>query len=411
MRTDEHRKILQQLWESEELAMAIISFKCPNCGGELIFDPATQKYKCEYCNSLFTQEELDAMKPMQGGEPDAVAQEQAGGERADEPEAAAQERAAQAAAGAAAGEKAETGQTVGERESEPEGEAVYYSCPSCGAEIVTDATTAATFCYYCHNPVVLGKRLEGSYLPNKIIPFEIGREDAEKKFLDFVSKKKYVPKAFFNKKQIESMTGVYFPYWVYDVELEGKMQGDARSVRMWTTGNTQYTETKYYAVEREGNVSLRNLTENALKKANVKLTSGVMPYAYDKMKDFHMGYLSGFLAERRDIEQNAVQGKMQHTMRESAEKLMRDTISGYNSVSVKNTFFAPKKEIWSYVLLPVWTITYKGRDGKVYYYSMNGQNGNICGDLPVDRPRLALTSLLIALGILVFGLLGGYFLW
>ena len=207
------------------------------------------------------------------------------------------------------------------------------------------------------------------------------------------------------------MTGVYFPYWVYDVELEGKMQGDARSVRMWTTGNTQYTETKYYAVEREGNVSLRNLTENALKKANVKLTSGVMPYAYDKMKDFHMGYLSGFLAERRDIEQNAVQGKMQHTMRESAEKLMRDTISGYNSISVKNTFFAPKKEIWSYVLLPVWTITYKGRDGKVYYYSMNGQNGNICGDLPVDRPRLALTSLLIALGILVFGLLGGYFLW
>jgi len=71
--------------------MAIISFKCPNCGGELIFDPATQKYKCEYCNSLFAQEELDAMKPMQG----------------EEPEAAAQERAAQAAAGAAAGEKAQ----------------------------------------------------------------------------------------------------------------------------------------------------------------------------------------------------------------------------------------------------------------------------------------------------------------
>ena len=66
---------------------------------------------------------------------------------------------------------------------------MYYSCPSCGAEIVTDATTAATFCYYCHNPVVLGKRLEGTYLPNKIIPFEISREEAEKKFLDFVGKK------------------------------------------------------------------------------------------------------------------------------------------------------------------------------------------------------------------------------
>ena len=26
--------------------MAVISFKCPNCDGELIFDPETQKYKC-----------------------------------------------------------------------------------------------------------------------------------------------------------------------------------------------------------------------------------------------------------------------------------------------------------------------------------------------------------------------------
>ena len=45
--------------------MAVISFKCPNCDGELIFDPSTQKYKCEYCFSLFSQEELDAMKPAQ----------------------------------------------------------------------------------------------------------------------------------------------------------------------------------------------------------------------------------------------------------------------------------------------------------------------------------------------------------
>ena len=58
--------------------MAIISFKCPNCGGELIFDPATQKYKCEYCNSLFAQEELDAMKPMQGEEPEAAARQRPG---------------------------------------------------------------------------------------------------------------------------------------------------------------------------------------------------------------------------------------------------------------------------------------------------------------------------------------------
>lgn len=360
--------------------MAVVSFKCPNCDGELIFDPSTQKYKCEYCNSLFSQEELEVMQPAQTSE------------KAEQTDFSQKDT------------KEEYTTNVGE-------EAVSYTCPSCGAEIITDATTAATFCYYCHNPVVLGKRLEGRYLPNKVIPFEVTREAAEKGFLDYVSRKKFVPKAFFDKKQIESLTGVYFPYWLYDVELEGKVQGSARNVRVWRSGNTEYTETKHYAVEREGDVSLHNLTENALQKANAKLAGGVLPYDFAHMKDFHMGYLSGFLAERRDIEQSAVQGKMQHEMRESAEKLMRETITGYNSVSVSNTFFQPKHENWVYVLLPVWTITYKGKDGKIYYYSMNGQTGKVCGELPVDGKKLALTSILIALGIIIIGLIGGYFIW
>lgn len=356
--------------------MAVISFKCPNCDGELIFDPATQKYKCEYCNSLFSQEELDAMNPAEGSEKQAEEMEFS---------------------------KEDT-------KEEHTQEAVRYSCPSCGAEIITDATTAATFCYYCHNPVVLGGKLSGEFLPNKVIPFDVTREAAEKGFLDYVGKKKFVPKAFFNKKQIESMTGVYFPYWLYDVELEGSMQGEARDIRVWRTGDIEYTQTKYYAVEREGEVRLRNLPENALQKANAKLANGVMPYDFDRMKDFHMGYLSGFMAERRDIEQTAVQNKMQCEMRESAERLMRETITGHNSVSVRNVNFRPKKETWSYVLLPVWTITYRGKDGKVYYYSMNGQTGRVCGELPVDHGKLALTAAIAAFAVLIIGLIGGFFI-
>ena len=43
--------------------MSAVSYKCPNCGGELTFDPQTQKYKCEYCFSYFTEEELEAANP------------------------------------------------------------------------------------------------------------------------------------------------------------------------------------------------------------------------------------------------------------------------------------------------------------------------------------------------------------
>lgn len=391
--------------------MAVISFKCPNCDGELIFEPSTQKYKCPYCMSLFSQEELDEMKPAEASEKAADAS--AGAAGGDAEMYGQQTEDGNSGAGA---QSAEMHEKAGAEQKEPGGaadkgaEAVMYSCPSCGAEIVTDKTTAATFCYYCHNPVVLGSRLEGKFLPDRVIPFEVTKEAATKGFLDYVGKKKFVPKAFFNKKQIESMTGVYFPYWVYDVNLDGKMQGDARNVRVWRTGDIEYTETKHYAVEREGEIALSNLTENALKKANAKLAEGVMPYQFEKMKKFNMGYLSGFLAERRDIEKTEVQGKMQAEMREDAEKLLRETISGYNSVSVRNTNLVPKKEMWHYALFPVWTITYKAHNGKIYYYSMNGQTGKVCGELPVDYGKAVLTSVLTALGILVLGLIGGFFL-
>ena len=42
--------------------MATITYKCPNCDGGLLFDPSTQKYHCEYCQSSFSQEELDALR-------------------------------------------------------------------------------------------------------------------------------------------------------------------------------------------------------------------------------------------------------------------------------------------------------------------------------------------------------------
>ena len=40
--------------------MAVLTYKCPNCGGEVTFDPAKQNFRCDYCISQFTEEELQA---------------------------------------------------------------------------------------------------------------------------------------------------------------------------------------------------------------------------------------------------------------------------------------------------------------------------------------------------------------
>ena len=105
--------------------MAAIIFKCPNCGGDLRFAPDKQLFQCEYCLSEFSQEQMEQSSVEAG---------------------------------------------------------VMYSCPNCGAEIVTDETTAATFCYYCHNPVVLSGRMQGEYHPDGVIPFAVDQKKAREIF-------------------------------------------------------------------------------------------------------------------------------------------------------------------------------------------------------------------------------------
>ena len=50
-----------------------------------------------------------------------------------------------------------------------------YHCPTCGAELVTDETTAASTCAYCGSPVVLSDHLSGAKRPNYVIPFKVDK--------------------------------------------------------------------------------------------------------------------------------------------------------------------------------------------------------------------------------------------
>lgn len=130
--------------------MEVVSFKCPNCGGELVFDPNTQNYSCPYCNSEFSQEQIDTM--------------QKGKQPSQESEAA------------DFCKRAGTGRSGS------------VCMPELWSRDRDGPTTAATECYYCQSPVVLSERVSGKYLPQEIIPFAIDRKKAAEIFLQNMKK-------------------------------------------------------------------------------------------------------------------------------------------------------------------------------------------------------------------------------
>lgn len=332
--------------------MATVTYKCPNCGGGLIFDPQSQQFECEYCMSSFTEGQIKST----------------------------------------------------EKDSEEE-KLMLFTCPSCGAEIVTDETTAATFCYYCHNPVVLSGRLEGKFKPDKVIPFTYDKEQATEKFLEWSGRKKFVPKAFFSKKQIEKITGIYFPYWVADCDVDAELSGKANKVRVWRTGDIEYTEKESYYVERSGQIDFDGITKKALDKETEAWVENIQPFNLKEMKNFNEAYLLGFQAEKRNIEKGTLEPEVKAAVKTNAELMIRNSVSGYSSVHPEHLSSSVKKIKWYYTLFPVWILTYRTRGKDVYYYAMNGQTGEISGRLPLDKRKLAVLSACITVLCTIIGAL------
>lgn len=342
--------------------MTVQSIKCPNCGGGLKFNPELQKSKCEYCLSEFTSEELDKLvEGFQYG-------------------------------------KTEHGHLMG------------YICNSCGAEVVTEETTSATFCYYCHNPVLLTERLTGEFEPTKIIPFAYDKDKAVSSFLSWAKSKKFVPKDFYSDSQLEKITGIYIPYWMADVEANVNYFGKGVNLRVWRTGNTEYTEHKEYRIDRRGTIDVNNIHELAMRKIDKALIDSISPYDESKAADFSMSYLSGFFAEKYDIQKDEVSLNIEDRAKNYVSNLMQDSIGSYNKIYMENTDMDLSIKGWNYTLLPAWILTYM-YNGKTYIYAVNGQTGKSFGELPVDNKKLGATSGMIAAAIFAIAIIGGMMIW
>lgn len=367
--------------------MATVNYKCPSCGAPLTFNPDKQQFTCEYCGSEFTEQHIQQI----------YAEREAKVSQAEKKEKAQEEQKAQQAQ-----------QDKTDEEKAFEEEAVVYTCPSCGAEVVTTSTTSATMCFYCQNPVVLGGRLSGKFKPDRVIPFQLTNEKAKQKFMEMCGKKKFLAKGFASEQQFEKMQGVYFPYWYVDEQKQAHMMAKGNKIRTWRTGNKEYTETSVYGLERGGDIVIKNVFERALKSQDRDMLQSVHPYDLTQAKPFSMSYLAGFQAEKRDIEKSDIAQAVQQRMAQYSQQLLKDTMSGYSGIRVESYDEHIDLESWNYTLLPVWIVTYKYKD-KIWPFAINGQTGKTYGELPTSKGRLAILVIIIAIIIFVLGTIGGYF--
>ena len=349
-----------------ETATNVVEFKCPSCSAGLVFDGHSQQLTCEYCDNSFDVETVRAFNESQTQK---------------DTEEFHWENTAHT-------EWSEEDQTVMRS----------FICPSCGGELITDENTAATFCPYCSNPTVMPGRLSGGLKPDALIPFKKTREDAQDAFLNLCKGKPLLPRFFTQEQQLEKITGIYVPFWLYDCSggLDGTYK--ATRVRTWSDSRYHYTKTDHYLLRRGANAAFTGIPMDGSSKMDDTFMESIEPYDYSQLIDFDKAYLTGYFADKYDVPSENGEPRIRQRVEAAINDMVQSTFVGYSTVIPTSRQLKVDHGKARYVLMPVWMLNTKYKD-KIYTFAMNGQTGKMTGELPISSKRAALWFAGVAAGV------------
>ena len=318
-------------------------YRCQNCGGNVVYDPEKKKMVCESCRS----EESQVMIPQKA----------------------------------------------------------LHVCGSCGAVIDAGDHTFSTRCPYCQTYLIFEDRLQ-ERKPDLVLPFELSRQTAGDLLKKAYQDQMFLPKNFCSASSIEAMEGIYVPFFMVDFKSRTRFEGEGDVVRVWTSGNYEYTETSIFKVRREFEVDYSKMPVDAASSMDDHQMDLMEPYNYEELKEFDTEYLSGFFADTYDEDEEAILPRA----REKAEKYSGEYL---HSMTTEYQVLRPftdqtdhRVDGIHYAFLPVWKYVYRFRDHN-YEFFVNGQTGKVTGEPPVDWIRgLVGTGVL---GVSVFLLLQFFF--
>lgn len=357
----------------------VTNYQCPACTGPLHYSAKSGKLACDYCGSSFDVAEIEALYARK--EAEAAAAKQAADAKAE----AAQAAKAEAAEAAAASGGWDTSDLSRDWGAEADGLRVY-SCPSCGAELICDQSTAATACPYCGNPAIVPGQFSGALRPDSILPFRLSKDDAVQALRAHYKGKPFLPRSFTSANHIEQIQGVYVPFWLFDGGAEGAASYRASNTNVYETGDYEITETRHYHVVRAGSLAFEKIPVDASSKMPDDHMDSIEPFDYAQLRPFSTAYLPGYLADKYDVTIDDSRDRADTRCSETLAQALRDTVTGYGACVTEREDIALRRGKVHYALLPVWMLSTKWR-GQDFLFAMNGQTGKLVGDLPTDRGR------------------------
>ena len=334
--------------------MANLQLKCPCCGGTLQFNDKTQTTVCPYCDSQFSAEELKAYTE----ELDSQGEEDTSWDES----------------------------MVQAFTNEDKEGIKVYSCDSCGGEVIVEETTSSTVCPYCGNNLLVAHELAGDLKPNYVIPFKNDKEAVKENLKKFFKKKPLLPGSFSKENVIEEIKPLYVPFWLFDADVDGKVNFKGETTRRWSDAYYDYKETKYYSIIRGGVIAFDHVPVDGSKKMEDQLMESIEPYDFSQAEEFNAAYLAGIAADRYDVDKDITFNRATERFRDGTVQAFIGDVKGYENVRVSESTLQFSNTNACYALYPVWILNTRWKD-KSFRFAVNGQTGKIAGNLPISAGK------------------------
>jgi len=335
-------------YDSEEIKM----YECPNCNANLIFDIASQSLLCDHCGTHM--------------DPYAFRKEK---------------------------------DAVETQRMEDDYEITVFTCPQCGGELVSDDTTAATFCSFCGGSTILDSRISNQKRPKFIIPFKKTREDCRQAYKKMMKKALFAPSEFKNEEYLSRFRSIYMPYWVYSAEKKGHVALETcKPVK-----RDHYEMDVFYLLESEMKVKYEGIAFDASENFSDALSNAISPFKWEEAQPFTPAFLSGFYADMENVDPKIYEDDVTEIIQdELCEKIGKEPICReYELTRYTKLKLGPDRITSQLAMFPVWFLTYRYKD-RVSYTVVNGQTGKAAGSIPVDKRKYMWGSLLLAIPIILF---------
>jgi DNA-directed RNA polymerase subunit RPC12/RpoP len=336
--------------------------KCPHCGAFLKFEPGTTSLRCPYCSSEFPiQVEKTPIREL-----DYV-------------------------------------ETISNLEEKGDLEEIStVKCSGCGAQITFQPHVTADVCPYCANSLIDNERISKKALkPAYLLPFAAKAKETNELFKQWISGLWFAPNSLKSLAQKDhSVTGVYAPYWTFDAHTltsyEGARGDYYYEPETYTSTRDGRTVTETVMVQKirwtpaQGAVQLRfddvlAPGSNSLPREYVQLLE---PWDLQNLISYDERFLSGFLSETYQIGPTDGFESARARMEPDIVAAIQVDIGGdVQQVHSSDTGYS--HVTFKHILLPIWISSYR-YNNKVYRFMVNARTGEIHGERPWSRVKIAL---------------------